>query len=424
MSYKLARAATLFVALAAADNRLWGQDTASLTLQRVRSSARATSPELAAAQRAVEAARARARQAGAFLNPVLSYDREQTGGGGSEGTLQDIVAVEQILEHPGLRGARRDAATLRLSVAAARLRSAESQLDLDVTRAYAEAIAAGRRAVLADSAGRAFTTARTVSEKRLREGDISGFAARRIRLEAARYSALRADANLALATARLALATMSGLAISNATALAEPTADVAVTALLANADSLAPLALRSRPDLAVAVLEVDVAAMETQLASRERFPHATFTLGAKREELSSGDRPAGFVAGLSLPLPAWDRRAGAIEAARAETARRSAELSAVRRNVTREVAEAVEGLRAVEQQRGILGSAVQADAAGALRAAEVAYAEGELSLIELLDTVRAYYETQTTIANLRAELLVRVALLERAVGTSLLQELR
>jgi cobalt-zinc-cadmium efflux system outer membrane protein len=423
MLYKLTRSFALFVALAAQVKNVSAQDTTSLTLSRARAHARAASPDVAAARYAVVAARARARQAGAFINPVLAYNREQTSRAG-ESTSQDIIAVDQTVEAPGVRSARRDAAALRTSLAEARLLSAEAQLDLDVTRAYVQVIAAGHRASLADQAAQAFAAAARISERRLREGDISGFAARRIRLEAARYAVLRAEALLARSTARLTLATLIASPIDSSTQLREPVPDFTVAARSVNDDSLVALALRSRQDLAAAALEVDVANVETRLASRERLPSATLRFGGKREEDIGGVQLSGFVAGLSVPLPIWDRRSGTVGAAEAETGRRTAELAGVRRRVIREVTEAAEALRVVQEQLRLLGPELQADAGSVLRSAQLAYAEGELSLIEWLDTVRAYYETQTSIVNLRAELFVRAAALERAVGTPLMQELR
>ena len=95
----------------------------------------------------------------------------------------------------------------------------------------------------------------------------------------------------------------------------------------------------------------------------------------------------------------------------------------MRRRVTREVIEAADALRAAQEQWQVFGPSVQADAGAALRAAQTAYAEGEATLLEWLDTVRAYQETVVAIAKLRSEILIRAAALERAVGTSLFQEL-
>lgn len=396
-----------------------GQDSA-FTFARAISAGRAASAELAAARAALDAAMARARQAGAFANPVLSYNREQTGTGAAT-TSQDVIAVDQVVENPGVRAARRDATRFRVAAAEARVRNIEAGVDFEVTRAYAQSLAGARRAALADQARRAFAAALATTERRLREGDISGLQARRVRLEAARYTALRSEAVLASRAARLAFATLTGLSMDSTATLSAPVlTDVASRP----ADALIVIALQSRGDLAVASAEVDVTRAEARVAGRERFPHATLTVGSKSEEAVGGERLTGFVAGVSLPLPLWDRRGAAVDAAVAEARREYAEWAGLRRRIAREVIEAAEAVTSVQEQLQTLGPALQADAAAALRSAQVAYSEGELTLLEWLDTVRAYYETESSIANLRAELLIHAAALGRAVGVNMIRELR
>ena len=57
-----------------------------------------------------------------------------------------------------------------------------------------------------------------------------------------------------------------------------------------------------------------------------------------------------------------------------------------------------------------------AEAEAALTAARAAYREGEIALVEWLDAVRAYYEAESTYADLLADHFIRRAALERAVG--------
>jgi outer membrane protein TolC len=49
----------------------------------------------------------------------------------------------------------------------------------------------------------------------------------------------------------------------------------------------------------------------------------------------------------------------------------------------------------------------------------VAYREGEISLLEWLDTIRAYHEAESAYADLRSEYITRRAALERATGAPL-----
>jgi cobalt-zinc-cadmium efflux system outer membrane protein len=123
------------------------------------------------------------------------------------------------------------------------------------------------------------------------------------------------------------------------------------------------------------------------------------------------------VAGVSLPLPLFDRGGGAVAASAAEARRRSAETEALRRRVVREVGEAAAALGALSEEIGALAPQLGPESELALRAARTAYGEGEITLAEFLDAVRAYQEAEASYATLCAEVLIRRAALERAVGT-------
>ena len=413
-------------------------NAASLTLRQAIDAARTVHPDVRAAKEALAAATARERQARAYPNPTLSYGREQTSAAGGTNS-QNIAAVEQRLEIGGVRSSRSDAARLRREAAAARLDAVARQIDYETTRAYALALAADRRALLAEQANEAFTQARVVSDRRLAAGDVSGYAHRRIRLEAARYAGARAEALFARRAARLALAALiSGAADSIASldvVLSDSLPPIAPPRAGANAapsefrlpefavpDSLITVALRSRSDLRALQMEADATQAEARLTARERVPQPALSLGFKNEHPAGAPEQAnGFTAGLSIPLPLWDRREGAIAAADAESRRRVAEAELVRRRVVREVAEAYDGYRALEAQLAILAPELSGETRVAMRAVEVAYTEGEATVVEWLDAVRAYQEAESSFATLRAERMIRRAALQRALGVPLTQ---
>jgi outer membrane protein, heavy metal efflux system len=389
-----------------------------LTLADALSQATEVSPSLSAAREELRAAEGRARQASAFANPAFSFQREQTSRTGL-GNSQNIITLDQPIEL-GLRAARRDAAGLRREAAVARLREAEAQLAFEVTRAFARVHAADRRAELASESAAAFARAQRVSDERLAAGDISGYANRRLKLEAARYAASRAEAILAQRAARLELLALIAPADDRRDAGAVRVAALTPpSGAIAEADSLLALALANRGDLAAARLDAEAARADAMLATRERIPTPVITAGVKTEEISGVGDLSGFAAGVVLPLPLWDRRRGAVDAAVATGRVREAEVAQLRRRVELEVREAVAAARTVDEQVAALAGSLGAESVLALRAAEVAYAEGEIPLIEWLDAVRAYQEAEASLASLRAESHIRRAALDRAVGLPL-----
>jgi cobalt-zinc-cadmium efflux system outer membrane protein len=398
----------------------WSQTANRLSLEEARTLARAASPDLQAAQAAVNAARGRERQAGSVENPNLTYSTERTSSAGQSNS-QQIIGLEQRLEIGGQRGARRSAATSRRLAAEARLAGARALVDFEVARAYAQVIAADRRARLARHASAAFTEAGRVSARRLSAGDISGYADRRLRLEAARYAAFQAEAALASRSARIVLSSLISptadsirevsFVLSDSIPAAIPQLDIA---------ALSTMALRNRADYLAASLEAEALSAESRLVSRERIPSPVFAAGYKTEKsVGISESLNGFAAGLSFPIPLFDRQGGAIKAAEAENRRAVAETEIVRRRIAREVAEAYDALRAVEEQRVLLAPQLGAPAAAALRSAQVAYSEGEIPLLEWLDAVRAYHEAESAYSNLLAEFLIRRATLERVVASPL-----
>lgn len=402
-----------------------GQAGGALTLDDAHKAARAASPELRAATEALAAAVARERQAGARPNPTFAYGREQTSRQGQT-NAQNVVQLEQPLEIGGQRASRREAARLRRQGAEARVASTIAQLDFDVARVFALAVAADQRAHLAEQTADAFTEAQRVSDQRLAAGDVSGYVARRLRLEAARFAALRASVDLERRTARSALASLLGRPASEgATLRLRSEGSDSVSAFLAlPADSLLALAARQRPDVRLAALDAEAALADARLTARERVPTPTISAGYKDERVAdpsvgslSGFR--GLIAGLSIPLPLFDRRAAAVEASDADARRLRAEEDVVKRRVAREVADALDVLRAAEEQRAALAPHLGDDSRLAVRAVQASYAEGEITLVEWLDAVRAYQDAESTLVTLQAEVAIRRAALARAVGAPL-----
>lgn len=395
------------------------QGSRSLSLADARLRAEQTSPEILAARSALAAAVARERQAGAFHNPALAYGREQVSRDGVT-SWQNLLTIEQPLEIGGARGARREAAALRRSVADARRAASTVAVLSRVTLSYASAVASGRRALLAESVALAFARAREQSAARLAGGDVSGYEHRRLQLEAARYDVMRLEGVVARDSALRDLATLVGLGDSVEVAASLRLTDTLFTlAALPPIDSLVAQAQRSRAELLVTVREAEASAAEARLVRAERMPIPSLSGGFKNEQVAGGETLNGFAAGVSVPIPLWDRRAGAVDAADAEAARRRAEAEQARRTTARAVRDAAAAYHSLVTGLGVLRDRLGPEADRARLAAESAYREGEIGLLEWLDSVRAFFEAERSYLTLWQELIARGASLERLTGSRL-----
>jgi cobalt-zinc-cadmium efflux system outer membrane protein len=189
--------------------------------------------------------------------------------------------------------------------------------------------------------------------------------------------------------------------------------------LSTTSDSLVAMALVTRGDLQAATLGAESARTLSRLSRAERIPTPVLSGGFKNERITSGETLTGFVVGLRLPLPLWDRRAGAVAASDAEAARLAAVVDSLRREAVREVEDGFAAHAALETELGLVGAQLGEEAGRARTAADTAYREGEISLLEWLDSVRAYYEAEVTYITLWSELVARRAALERATGVTL-----
>ena len=385
---------------------------APLTLEAAHIAARRASAELAAAREAVQAARGRGARPRRRQPGRLVWHRADEGGGLSN--RQHITSLEQPLEIAGQRAARRDAARWRREAEEAQLTLVDGAVTFEVTRAFTTALATARQSALADQAARELALALRVSDERLAAGDISGYAHRRLRPEAARYAVIRAEAALERATARRALAAHLGVAVDSLPPLPDslsappPARDEELTALVARA-------ARSHPEVRIAELEFAAAIADARLASRERLPIPSLSAGYKREEsvgIASSfsglwrASPSRFPFGTVVPgpsMPPTPRRR-----------QRDAVVTAVPAHY-RAAADALDAFRVAQAQRTTCRRTRRRDAHGAT-AAQVAYTEGEITLDGMAGRGACVPRDRSELRLARAEVLIRRAALERAVG--------
>ncbi len=374
----------------------------SLTLAQALDEAEARSPAIIAAQAEVQAADARIRQAGFRSNPEISVEVENFLGTGElrgfRGT-ETTVAVNQRLDLGGRRQSR--VGTARAQLVSARLRLAIARADLgqQIREQFARAVTARERLRLA-----------VENEERARElARITGElvdAGREPPLRALRARSAAAQAVAELEGARAEEAASRGL-LASLFGVSTPPASV-VGALL----DLQPRIVDPEQSLEVRLADSERLIAESNLrqeqVARKLDPAVGLGIRHVRE---TGD--VGLVAGLSMPLPVFDRNQGNIAAARsnviaAEARRTSAAASARVRGQN-----AIANVAAAEARVGALDRAAVPEAAEALRLTQLSYREGRASLLELLDAQEAYRNAQAALIDARLALALATAELGR-----------
>jgi cobalt-zinc-cadmium efflux system outer membrane protein len=181
-----------------------------------------------------------------------------------------------------------------------------------------------------------------------------------------------------------------------------------------NVRELAEKALDRRTDIKAQAFAVDAAAASLALAKREVLPNVGIEAGYRRW-VGGHD---GFVFGLVIPLPIFDRNQGKIAAAYAETEKQRLSYELLKRYAAKEI-----GLL---QDKIAYYQVRVSDMAGQIETTKeltmisrTAYEEGAASLIELLDAVRAEKDLIMEYNNTRYEYWATVFELERATNSRL-----
>jgi outer membrane protein, heavy metal efflux system len=369
--------------------------------------------ELRLAREEAAAMEARILGAGTLPNPAASGAREQLSG--DPGVYHEtVLQVGQTLPIGGQRGLRRAAASRAAEAARARLEGTRIEVAMRLHRVFLRAAAAEADLELLNETTEVFRRVEESGRSRLAEGDISRFDQSRLQIERARYETLLARARLALGEASRELTLL--VAPDSVTAAASLLPAERLGHLAARAAGLdvetALLSAAGRAEVRAAEAELEAAEAALALQRRLRIPDLTLSGGFKHQ----ADGYQGAVFGVSVPLPFWDRNRGGIAEAEAllSAARTRRELAL--RGAESDIRRAWETHRSLEDRMREIGGTLLPESAGLLETARLAYAEGEMSLLELLDAADAYRGARESITALLAEYLSAAYELERATG--------
>ena len=330
--------------------------------------------------RRAEAALARA---GAAQNPRIEALREAP----DEASTQTTVALAWLPPLDGRRGVALAAAREGIEAARARSSLVRTALALELRQAFAHwALSVDRRDALAGQMEAVATLAAHVSA-RARAGEESGLAARRLALAEAELRAHLAEAEATAIRARSVAHSW------------RPDLDPA--ARPARPPLEAPIEVRAAvsPGLEALRRETEQARFEERL-SRRVWTFPELQVGWQRLTLAGGTA-SGPVLGAGMVVPLFDRnRGGRLEAtARREAA--EARLSLQTASLHARLAGAQDALR------GLVPAAhealrVASESGRAVEAASAAFRAGEVTVTDLLDTLRSAREAQTRAVDLYA----------------------
>lgn len=353
-------------------------------------------PTLAQAQRAVEAARARARQSGLYPNPTAGFEGDELRGGSYGGGEQGFF-VEQPIILGGKLGLNRKVGAGEVKQRQADAEAQRHRVENDVSIAYYHMLAAQERLALdRDLVGIAQSTVRVVHQL-ANVGQADETEVLETEVEEQRMEITAGIAEHALRRQWTTLVSVVGVP-----SLPEGSVAGRIDAGIPAFDEVQSLSslLSSSPEVQSAQAALERAESVLARARHEPVPDLTFKGGLQQnfEQLNvTGGRQVGLqgFAEVGIQLHLWDRNQGGIAAASADVKAAQDEVNRVQLMLRRRSATFIEDYRNAHLTADRYRAEILPRLERAYKLMAEQYGAMTASFIRVLNLQRMLYENET-----------------------------
>jgi outer membrane protein TolC len=403
-------------ALLLSSPHLWAQPNPSAKVQRLTEGdavARflANDPRVRALNARIEEVRATQAERTQWPNPSATFSRE------SVLNAHDIfLLARQEFPISGRRGHLQTAGRFAIDAAQAIARFERIELQADVREAYTALLSAQQREIAFDGAIDALE--KLISVLRAREEGGEGSTYDRMRGQRALID-LEAERSLAAADRAQAQGRLASYLGPDTPPGALVAAESSMTTVSQPPlPALIELALANRGDYRASEFSLARFEAERAAASRLQIPTPTLTGGLKQSDFG-GTTSSGYQVSVDLTIPLFSRGQAATALATAQKGRAQAEAESWRIQIEAEVGAAYNVARIQQDRLTRYQESATAIAEPLAKIGRVAYEEGELSILELLDADRQALDARLRILDLAAAARRAAIELDRAIGREL-----
>jgi cobalt-zinc-cadmium efflux system outer membrane protein len=383
-----------------------------LTLREVLDLARTHNPSLASQALQLQATQANEITAGLRPNPLLSAADESIDFQGNP-PVDATVNVSQLFERGGKRHYRVESARLATSVARYGYGDFQRQLMLAVKQSFVALLLAQANLQVAEANRADYAKTIELSRIRFSAGEISRTELDRIEIQAARFENDALSATQAMVQARTQLQSFIG--IDDFNSKFEIAGDLTAPDLQLDRAQLRQAALAARPDYLAAVEGVHKAEADIKLAKANG---AADVIAGGEYKRNGTDNFAGVT--LQVPLRVFDRNQGEkLRTSRALEASRSTE-TAVRIQVLSDLNQALAAYDTARRLTQLYNADYLNRARQVRERVQFSYRNGATSLLDYIEALREYRDTELAWNAASAQLLNSIHQLSFVTGTELL----
>lgn len=349
-------------------------------------------PRLSAALARIEGAEGERLQASLMPNPQAMLEIENFGGedeqegfDGAEATL----GLEQEIEIAGKRGKRTEVADYGLQITQQQAIAESLSLLAETEYAFMRVAIAKERLTLAEKRVSLADETHETVKKRVSAAAASDIQHTKADIEQSAAKLEKSKAEAELAEAQSILASLLGTPSISGD---DMQVQAGLEALPALPDRAALLdAVKNTPQARAAEFARMRATSQLDLARAQGVPNPTFGLGVRR--FNENDSTA-LIAGVSFPLPVFNRNQGSVKAAKAGIIEADALARQQDLDLQQRAIAAWEKLTAAHKEAEAYQSDMVPSAERAYAQASDGYSAGRFSFLDLLDAQRTLYEVQ------------------------------
>jgi outer membrane protein, heavy metal efflux system len=356
----------------------------------------------------VAVAQAEARGRTFLSNPRFNYSREGAG-------LTEFFQAEQVIPVSGRLRLLRQAGD-----SAVRAVEAEGAFDLwlartALRRAFYQILVAQQQESVYTRAMEEVEKVIEVLRNREREGEGSKFDLLRTERERAE---LLAELSLLRAEAKLARSRMLAF-LPPDTQIATISGRIELSPGITDSAALVQRALGARLDYRAEHTRLEQFRLEQEAASRLRIPEPVVNAGLKRADVGLGRIAKGPVIGVTLPLPIFNKGQAEVARFSAEQERVSARMQLLSQRIRAEIEGALRAFNIRLQARERYVQELADRGPELIKIATVAYQEGEIGILRLLDAYRTQRQAHLRLLEIDAVVKDAQIELERVLGEEL-----
>jgi cobalt-zinc-cadmium efflux system outer membrane protein len=384
----------------------------TLTMREALARALAASPRLTSAERDVGIATGQRIQAGALLNPELSYEQDNSFGTGiyrgtksAETTLQ----ISQAFEWFGKRQARVAAGQAGVEAASIQRKAVKLEVLSETAIAFLNVLGAQRRIQILDEQVAAIDRLTPLLQRRVEAGASSPAETGRAEVASALVKADRERLRSTLASTRRELAIIMG---DTSAKFASVSGRLEATGRPPSFQSVVA-AIDANPQLVRWTAVYAQRNAELLLARLKPYPDVRLSAGWRHFNETNNDAVR---LTLSVPIPVFDQNRGNILSAQESLAKTQAEREANRNTLIVVAGRAYDSLQGSLRELAILREVAIPKAQEASQAISEGYAQGRFTLLEVLDAQASLAQARLREQEALQNFHIAVATIEGLVG--------